>query len=527
MNLYSYHVFLFPFQWDVKDPNMVSFSKRYQLKNLKPKQEGFWQNLPQPLNNDYQTELYNEKSFFYKFVHTAMYDTNDTSQYPTVRHYERQEAYKTDLIYEIGVKANKANVYKLHLKSIGLDIFSTGTGVLIFYLENHDYPDFEDVRRINQYGRRIFPPFLGKQNHVEATKYAELADYISITGLMGEAHRYHEDFTRFKAIEPWGTARFIYSLISDFCDDIKFEPVVDDRMFTMCWYFNKVLSNEISDTKQYYKFVRSDRWHQYLYVDSGDSTCQNDRMQKKLLEDNTYSRWQKQGTLYGMTKYSFMAISNDSFFPRNIALTHFRTMYVRIVELVLIQRASILKFSAEVCRLSSLENADNRKLADQISDFYKAYIRFVNQIFFREVTAQEQGIDLYDLLTQNMRIKEQVKDLDVEIGELHNYASLLDEKSQSRNLSLLTILGTLFLVPSFIVGFFGMNFFGADEDAQLDEPLLYWIIVSIVTISVGIFVIAWFHKMKKQRLFTLAIVIMVTLMIFLLISPIIFKYYFS
>jgi hypothetical protein len=520
MNLYSYHVFLFPFQWDVKDPNVTTFSKRYQLNNLKPKPGGYWQNYPQPESNDYQTELYNEKNFFYKFVHTAMYDDNDSAGYPAVKHYERQEAYNTDLIYEIGIRATRQSIYKLHLKSIGLDIFSTGTGVLIFYLENNDYPDFDDVRRINQYGRRIFPPFLGKKNHVEEPKKYELADYIAINGLMGEPQRYHEDYTRFKHSEPWGTARFIDSLISDFCDDIKFEPVVDDRMFTMCWYFNNALSNQISDTKQYLKFVKGDDWHKYLYVDSGYSTCQNDRMQKELLVQNTYPRWQKWGTLYGMTKYSFMVISEETGFPKDVALVHFRTIYVRIVELVLIQRASILKFSAEVCRLSSLESKDNRQLADQISDFYKAYIRFVNQIFFREITAQEQGIDLYDLLTDNMRIKDQVKDLDNEIGELHNYASLLDEKSQSRSLSLLTILGSLFLVPSFIVGYFGMNFFDAKDDGLYIQALPI-VFSALFALAIGLFGIVQFNKHESKRGRNLLIVITALIIIVLLIFPVI------
>jgi len=517
MSLYSYHVFMFPFQWTPKGREGEDFDERHKLNKILPQTNSQWENKPQPESPGYQTELYNEKNFFYKFVHNALYDDDPKKKFPTIKHYERKEAYKTNLIYEIGVIANSKSVYKLHLKSIGLDMFSTGTGVLIFYLENHDYPEFDNVRRINQFGRRIFPPFLDKTSHVEATKFVELADYIAITGLMGESYRYHEDFTQFKTTEPWGKARFIKSLIDDFSPAIEIEPVVDDRMFTMCWYFNNKLSNEIKDSSKFQDFAVGDQWHQFLYVDGGDSsTCQNDIMREDLLAKNTYSRWQKWGTLYGMTKYSFMAISNDSFFPRNILLTHFRTMYVRLVEMVLIQRASILKFSAEVTRLSSLDEKDSRKPADQISDFYKAYIRFVNQIFFREITAQEQGIDLYDLLTDNMRIKDQVKDLDNEIGELHNYASLLDEKSQSRNLSLLTILGSLFLIPSFIVGFFGMNFFKYNDSfVNTKIGIIGAIIILSATIMYGIY---HFTKKGKRRIVSALIVIMILLAVCILFT---------
>jgi len=37
-------------------------------------------------------------------------------------------------------------------------------------------------------------------------------------------------------------------------------------------------------------------------------------------------------------------------------------------------------------------------MSKKVSDLYLAYIRFVNKIYFREVTAYEQGIELYDML---------------------------------------------------------------------------------------------------------------------------------
>jgi len=515
--LYSYHVFLFPFQWTPIGKEKEDFSERHDLTKLKVRPDSQWKNQPEPKTQDYQTELYNEKNFFYKFLHTMLYD-DGKDLHPVIKHYERTEAYKNELIYEIGVKANSESNYKLKIKSIGLDVFSTGTGVLIFYLENETYKDLCDVKRINQFGRRIFPPFLDKETFVDGTKGSELADFISIHGLMGEDFRYSEDFTRFK--EPWGTARFIESLVDDFSCNIKIEPVVDDRMFTMCWFFNKELGTEISKTKQYLKFVRSNQWHEYLYVDTGDSTCRNDQMQKELLKCHTYERWQKSGILYGITKYSFMAISTDDWFPKNILLTHFRTIYVRIVEIALIQRSTVLKFSAEVTRFSALAETNKTKIASQISDFYKSYIRFVNQIYFREVTAQEQGIELYDMLTGNMRIKDQVKDLDNEIGELHNYATLLDEKSQSRNLSLLTILGSLFLVPSFIVGYFGMNFFDG-EKIRLNYSYLPLIIILILAVAAGLFGIVRFNRLEKKGFVTFLIISLAVFIIFLLLLPII------
>ncbi len=497
MSLYSYHIFMFPFQWEPKSREEKPFSERFNLNDLQPRLNSSWQNYPVPANDDYATELYNEKNFFYKFVHKALYDTGN-EPLPVIRHYERKEAYNGELEYEIGVKANGQDTYRLKLKSIGLDLFSTGTGVLIFYIENQHYAEMRDVMRINQYGRRIFPPFLTKDKGAEGTKYLELADYICINGLTGEPHRYYEDFLSYTADKPWTEARFITSLIDDFCTDIDPEPVIDDRMFTMCWYLNAEKGVEISDSKRYYKMMRSNDWHEFLFIDSNGSTCQNDRLQKELLEKHTYPRWQKFGTLYGITRHSFMAVSNDGWFPENILLGYFRTIYVRIAELVLVQRASVLKFSAEVTRLSTLDDKKKQTLADEIDKFYKSYIQFVNQIYFREITTQEQGIDLYDRLQDSMRIKDQVKDLDNEIEELHKYATLLDEKAQSRNIALLTILGSLFLAPSFIVGFYGMN---VVPEWLHDKPwVLPSVMVAIILLASSLLGVVLLNKRDKKVL---------------------------
>ena len=168
--LYSYHIFIFPFKWENKLTKEESFSERYALSKIKQKENSNWLNLPVPKSLEYATELYNEKNFFYEFVHPVLYD-DGKREYPVIMHYERKEDIEHQkLIYEIDVIANKSSRYRLNLKSIGLNLYSTGTGSLVFYLENHDYPEFDDILRINQYGRRIFPPFLGFPDGIIKTK---------------------------------------------------------------------------------------------------------------------------------------------------------------------------------------------------------------------------------------------------------------------------------------------------------------------------------------------------------------------
>jgi len=299
MDLYSYHIFYFPFKWEKKGCEKDKFSKRFDLNNIQPVPDSCWQNLPEPLTGEYLSELYNEKNFFYEFVHNVLYDTGKENN--IIRHYERKEAYRTDLFYEIKVIANgKENIYSLNLKSIVLNLYSTGTGILVFYLENYRYPDFDDILRINQYGRRVFPPFIDVQKGITGAKEKELADFIAITGLHGAADRYFDDFTDYESVtETWKACRIIKSLIRDLSPELEIEPVIDDRMHVVSWIRDKERSEKVKDGSIIND--KNDDWYKFLFIDVGnDCSCQNDKMKRKILKSHTYPRWQKYGSLYGI-----------------------------------------------------------------------------------------------------------------------------------------------------------------------------------------------------------------------------------
>ncbi len=516
--MFSYHIFYFPFRWDRKDCREKSFSDRFDITQITYAKNSQWENIPFPVSRQYQTELYNEKNFFYDFVHDVLYDNGQET--PIVRHFERKEAYCNVLKYEIKIINDHESIYDLTLKSLVLNLYSTGTGILIFYLENHKYSKFEDILRINQYGRRVFPPFLDANATVEGTKHAELADSIRITGLFGPGERYEEDFSSYNVNDDWKPGRFIVNLIEDLSTELEIKPVIDDRMFTLSWYFSNETSDLIKSDNTYKSYLKSDDWYKYMFIDGGkEPTCRNTKFLKEQNIKHTYSRWQQNGVLYGITRYSFVAISDDSWFPTNILLTHMRTIYAHMTELALVQRASILKFSNEVTELSRLPEKDLQKLANRISNFYKEYIRFVNQIYFREITAQDQGIELYNMMLDSMKLKEQVKDLDDEIGELHNYATILDDKAQNRSLGILTIMGSLFLAPSFIAGYYGMNLFSNDSLKTGLDWKSFVILINIVLISASFYGFVWCHRKNYKKLKIVAIIIIALTTVLSLVVP--------
>lgn len=468
MEAYSGHIFYFPFKWKIKDQSGNTLTEQIDLDKICYKPGTNWLRGSMPTLED-QVVMYNEKNFFYKFVHHTLYDMDD--QDSLVRHFERKETQLSENeVFYLIKKKDREQPYKLRVNAININFYATGVGFLSFYLRNEieEQSGPDDVLSINQYGRRIMPPFYGD---IEA--HIETAEYLRIEGL--NERDYQEDFKSYSFGDTWKPASIITDLVEELATNIIIEPVVDDRMFVLSWYMNdalctrykgcleKFMAEDMNEEEQQYK----DFWYRFLYVDGSFCTCQNDEMKKDLLIKHTYPRWEKESSLYGVSRYSMVYLTNHKAPGEEHLLATFETIYARMVELVLMQRASMLRFSAEVTKVSHLSNRKVDEISIYISSLYKEYIRFVNQVYFREVTAQDQGIELYEMLQKSLKMEEYVKDLDGEIEELHQYVSLMDDRDRNRKATSLNNIAIFFLPFSVITGFWGMNkvfdIFGEDS----------------------------------------------------------------
>ncbi|GBU08782.1 hypothetical protein AwDysgo_21130 [Bacteroidales bacterium] len=449
--MHSYHIFYFPFKWEFPNKKDKLFSEQTKLSSIPTDKFSNWERTPEISKDTEANELYNEKNYFYEFVHPLLYDTNEEDS--LVFHYERKETKTGDVRYIFNVRDKKE--YNLKVDAINLNLYSTGVGVLSFYLENHTYEDKEDILTINQYGRRIFPPFIG-----DVENRYEIAEFIAIENL-GGSKNYKEDFTKYTNKDAWKPASFIDDLISDLSSEINIIPVIDDRMFVNCWYPNDDLSLKYKDKDElpFNAYLGKDEFlYKYIYVDVSSITCKNDRMMSDILQEQTYKRWQKDGTLFGMSRYSFVTLTNHEFYG-TILGPHMRTIYSRMIEMVLVTKASILKFSMEVTEVSKLSKKDpaNKELVDRIASLYREYIHFINQFYFNEITIQDQGIELYNLMKKTLNISDYVKSLGEEIEELHRYVVLLEDRERNKRASALNLIATIFVPASLTAALFGMN----------------------------------------------------------------------
>lgn len=477
---YSSHIFIFPVQWENSGNPMDLFGERYHLYTIHKNRSSKWKRVTSPSDSEEMSVRYNEHQYFFDFVHNALYDTGP-EPHPVIDHFERIENGNQSLSYEIGYRVNgKDKSFTLTVDSIHLNIYFTGVGLLIFNVSNNSYRETDDINLINHYGSRVFPVYDSNKNETSGLSGESLPRYLAITGLEGDSDRYREDFSQFSKSSRGETARFLTSLMVDFDPNITIKARVDQRMFVLCWVFSEELSQAIKEQESFKKYIGSTEWFRLLHLDGNECSCRNSTMRMDILNKQTYARWQEKGLLYGITPNSFMVISDTGEDSKQKFLSHFRAMYARMAELVLMQRVSILNFSGEVTRISTLNLEDATRMGVIIDDLYMSYIRFVNQCFFIEITPRQEGTDLYKLYLETLEIQPQLDDLNKEIDDLHQYGLMLDEKLQGRHIKLLTILGSLFLLPTFITGFYGMNLF---PDALKNH---FWLLSAVSALLLAI-----------------------------------------
>ena len=475
---HSKHIFLFPFTWDKGD------NPGNPLDRLKTNGNGKWtrQRLP---NGDCVADenVYNELNFFYPFVHPTIYDKEGNSS--NLWHFERPEAdgRSLSLKYVITKKDGKDfKRYTLYIKSMNVNFYSTGVGLWSIYADNYNYPEEEDIISINQYGRRLFLPFYGdKYLHNETALSLRIENE---NGAIGK-----EMFDNVSA--PNQPADFVRKLICDAVSNLEPEDikaVLDDRMFVMSWYR---CGNKSSDNFWgYFQLLHDPKefLYRYIFVDGSSATCQNDGMKEESLKSSLYLRWQKYGTLYGVSRYSFVMLTTPS--CPDFLLQYFETMYVRMAELALMQRASILRFS-DILN----ENKDK-----DFSAWYSNYIEFLNKFRFPEVSAQEQGIELYDMLCEKMRLKEHAEHLDNQFNEKEEFLELKEQRW-------LSILAGIAVPVSSISAVFGFFFHDPFDKTLFSwsklRYLSWWLpgviafIISLVfTIAVVVYIVGWRKKRK-------------------------------
>ena len=499
VRIFSHHVFMFPFTIehhpkDAKQHDSLHFFEA--VKNaLKAAR---WQEDRFKIQSRWK---FNEYYYFHEHVRSALFDIDESDEQqsgtqtdpptiPLMRYFKIDPGPGARFRIQLkGCAEDKSgSIYDLEIRHLSLRVFETRVGILKLELVNHDYDSFEDILRINDFGRRIYPAFLGELGGVSDTKSSFLADYIEMR-LGIDEEPWHESFRELDfRRDHLQVAIYIRKLLGDsFTTDrsrfeadgttLFFKPTIDDRMFVVCWYGADGWSRFLKkySKKGKYAYENNEHWYRFIYIDGQSAGIDNPELMNRLIKSGTYARWAGAGTLFGLSRYSMVCLTGQNkWFGYHIARHHMRKMYTQMAIILLAQRASVLSFSSRVVEISKTIQRVQAKIdhdferrfifkkefanvAREVEALHAAYIRFINRLWFTEITPQEQGIEMYSQAVGIMNLETHLKDLDREIKELYEFISLSHARMQNEQINRVTVLGAILLSLSVITGFLGMN----------------------------------------------------------------------
>ncbi|MCO5232211.1 MAG: CorA family divalent cation transporter [Chitinophagales bacterium] len=523
---FSHHHFMFPFRWDILPANFreddikenISFDRRTNLESESiPDEFGKWKRKQFAFRNEegkFEHKYYNEFTYYHEYVSKAIYDFSYPWKHSqgVLKYFEYD--IKENSTYKINIIEDKGNRFSLTLQvdGISLHLYNTGVGVLSFNLSNvlESQNNADAILQINEFGRRIYPQFMTENGNLNC-KYSFMPDTIELniedTPIVEDYAWYDNDNIYLTSQIPYQLPKHITTLFpSNFIfelngvlssEKILLTKITDDRMFFFSWYGNNEITKKIADDFSPKGEITDDWLYAYIFGDKEKkSSIANPFMQKKQLEDHTYTRWIGLKTIYGINRDSFVCLSDTEGFPR----VHMQTIYYNLLVLCLVQRASILKFTAEVANLADLAKVEkDKQVVANIKEIYKNYIEFINKIHFREISPQIQGIELYNLIQKHNNTEVEIKDLDNEIGELHQYVSLIQDSERNEEAAKLNKLAIFFLPFTVVFGILGANFLEQGNFPGLPSQAPWtWIVYgSLISIVVS-GIIYLFNELNKK-----------------------------
>lgn len=498
-NYYSKHIFMANFRLKEdknsknKNVNDIVFDndvwKKYSIDDVK--------NVGEFVDN------YANYNYFNEQVRDLIFYKENKSKVVSYKFEHIDSSENSEYIIDIN-DVNERKTYELNLDKIILkeyEIINKKSYLMMIYVTNNKYGDISDIKNINQYGRRLFSPWipldLGNgantecpddlQIHIGKDKiYSnyENSGKADLNYKDKEIFKYNFDdknkyksyserlnFIRQKEVNDKNDKSIIDNRRESYLirnilnykkeskdEKIEIELINPDRMYVGFYLKNNSLIERIKKystekqeyltEKQEYAYLYddslSDQLYALAYIDGEDATCQSRVMRKKLLQETIYDRWIDWGTIHTVTHNGFGCIATDGA-PYESVIMPFLTEYMEMMALVLLQRNLLLEFHIEAKKLSPEFNSE------KLENLQKDYVKFKTQVLLFEVTPQEQGYEIYRLMQKQLYIDEEKEKLDDIMNSLYEVANVKHSIELNIIMNRLTIIAILIALVSFAI----------------------------------------------------------------------------
>ena len=403
-NPFSVHTFYFVFSYSDKEEF---------IKNISNTDAGYWKEQNSVYENEKLSD-YQAYQYFYpqarEILGISRADeggATDTKIYASklVKHPADSAPDEHSKIIITYKEEDKEKNIELILDDIHLFLFDNQIGIVSYEAEyySEDRKDWEQnvrtIKYINEYFRRIFPEYIAKSTESEEKYFCALQPLavelknLNTTfneGCISEKYSGSDSTVYEKYLKKKNSlSPIVYNLFGENEEGCNINPILDDRMFVcsiICssGYSEYLMNN--NGEKYAYEFdenVGRDVYELIMIDKAGGCCVQDQNMRNQDLDKALYRRWMGWKTLHAITNYSMVCVTGDMDAVLDGVVNPFLRLYTRMAMIVLLQRASLIKFKnelgASVNKISTEAPSDDNlnelsSLSLQFADFQGKYL---------------------------------------------------------------------------------------------------------------------------------------------------------
>jgi len=182
-----------------------------------------------------------------------------------------------------------------------------------------------------------------------------------------------------------------------------------------------------------------------LYVDRDISTfddldgyAYDPKFINEWLEKDSLGRWIGLGNYFGYCGYANAYLGFGYFFNNVIAPSHVPYIYGRMLTLALFYQATLRHYNRRINHAMKQLSEDRK--TTEFQRLRREFIRFTNSYWFRKVSCQLQGIEIFNLQTQALGLEAEYSLMKDEMERAYEYSTTL--RSEELNKKVLWLTGT-------------------------------------------------------------------------------------
>lgn len=227
-----------------------------------------------------------------------------------------------------------------------------------------------------------------------------------------------------------------------------YTPLLDDRMLVFSYIvFPSSLKDSLSQED------RDIFYSHFLYVDNPEKGYRYDRsFVMEIMEAATYSRWENYQTKIGFSRYSgvFLYFGHYDHLYRT-----FESMYHQMFLLTIYYRVSLIRFADEMAQIArrdpgTAQLKNYEEYLKELRGIHTRFMHFMSICWFKEVTHQDQGIELFQLMRKAFDLDDMYAQVKEEIERADELGELLRQQHIAQFSNRMTIIGIIFAAAALI-----------------------------------------------------------------------------